>query len=71
MSRRAKQTFGQRLAVLRQQAGLSVSQLAEKAKIGRQSLYRLEEGGRQPSWNVLNGLAAALDVSLAAFDGCE
>lgn len=69
MSRDTKvETFSTRLRHLREQAGLSVAILAERVKMGRTALHRLEAGDRQPSLATARKLAMALRVSLAVFD---
>jgi transcriptional regulator with XRE-family HTH domain len=55
----------------RERQELSVQELAKKAGISRQFLYAIEAGEKAPSAPVLLGIAGALGVSLATFDGCR
>jgi transcriptional regulator with XRE-family HTH domain len=59
--------FGHRLRELREQAGLTQGQLAERAAMHRQGIVKLERGEREPSWSTLLALAKALDLDLNAF----
>lgn len=54
--------FGASLRRLREAAGLSVQQLAERAGLDRQSVYNYEAGTRRPTWDAVQQLAAALGV---------
>jgi transcriptional regulator with XRE-family HTH domain len=63
----ASPTFGQRLRALRESAGLSVAQLAERIGSPRMTIHRLESGERLPGWEMVCRLAAALDVSTEKF----
>jgi transcriptional regulator with XRE-family HTH domain len=60
-------TFGQRLRVLRTEAGLTQAQLAEKVGMQPTAVARLELGGREPGWQTVQKLAAALDVTPDSF----
>ena len=60
--------FGHRLAGLRLRAKLSVYALSKKSGITQPAIARLERGEREPAWGTVVALAAALGVSLAAFD---
>ena len=62
-----KSTFGPRLRALREAAGLTQSQLAEKADMLANALARLERGERDPLWATVLKLAEALDVSTDEF----
>jgi XRE family transcriptional regulator, fatty acid utilization regulator len=55
--------FGQRLRHLRQQRGLTLSELG--VRVGRQPPYlsRLENGKREPTLSLIGALAKALDVT--------
>jgi transcriptional regulator with XRE-family HTH domain len=59
--------FGQRLRELRERAGLTQAQLAERAGMHRQGVAKLELGEREPSWSTLLALTKALAVDLNAF----
>ena len=56
---------GTRVRLARQQAGLSVGVLAERAGIGKGSLSELENGTRNPTLSTLYAVAGALGVPLA------
>ena len=55
--------FGERLRALRHKAGLSQSQLGEKADMLPHALARLERGERTPGWDTVLRLAEALGVT--------
>jgi transcriptional regulator with XRE-family HTH domain len=55
--------FGQRLRELRERAGLTQGQLAERAGMHRQGIAKLELGEREPLWSTVQALAEALGVS--------
>ena len=60
--------FGRRLRELREQAGLTQSELGERAgKMMYQMLARYERGETEPTWPVVLRLAEALGVSTEAF----
>jgi transcriptional regulator with XRE-family HTH domain len=59
--------FGHRLRELRERAGLTQGQLAERAGMHRQGVAKLELGEREPSWSTLLALARALAVDLNTF----
>ena len=61
--------FARRLADLRTAAGLTAAQLADRAGLSRQAVWRLEEGRREPSWASVVALAEALGVSTERFRG--
>jgi transcriptional regulator with XRE-family HTH domain len=65
----AEQTFGQRLKQLREEAGLTQPQLAERAGMNRFGVAKLEQGQREPSWDTVQRLAKALGVGCSAFEG--
>jgi transcriptional regulator with XRE-family HTH domain len=54
--------FGSRLRVLREAAGLTQEELAEKVGMNYQNIGRLERGDRSPSWKTVLKLAEALGV---------
>lgn len=60
-------TFGSRLRALRQEAGLTQQQLAERLGMLPTNITRLETGGRQPSWDLVVRLAKALGVPTDSF----
>lgn len=55
--------FSTNLRTFREQRGWSVSDLAEAAKCSRVSVYKFEDGSRQPAWRMVQRLADALGVS--------
>jgi transcriptional regulator with XRE-family HTH domain len=63
--------FGAKLKELRERAGLSQAQLAEKAAMNVFGVAKLEQGQRDPSWASVLALAAALGVDCSAFAECE
>jgi transcriptional regulator with XRE-family HTH domain len=60
-------TFAARLKELREAAGLSQSQLAERAGMHRFGVSKLEQGLREPSWATVQAIASALGVSCESF----
>ncbi len=59
--------FASRLRSLREERGLTVYALAQKAGITRQFIGRLESEQLRPSWDTVVTLADALEVSTEAF----
>jgi transcriptional regulator with XRE-family HTH domain len=59
--------FGVRLRLLREQAGLNQSQLAERAGTTQATVARLEAGRQEPAWPLVLQLADALTVPLEEF----
>ena len=53
-------TFAERLRAAREKAGLRPVDLARAAGLTRQSVGHLEQGIRQPSWQTVQQLVAAL-----------
>jgi transcriptional regulator with XRE-family HTH domain len=60
-------TFAERLKRLREAAGLSQPELAERAGMNRFGVAKLEQGVREPSWATVQALAAALGVTVLDF----
>ena len=58
-------TFGQVVRAKREQAGLSQEQFAERADLDRTYVSGVERGVRNPTLQVINRIAKALDVPLA------
>jgi transcriptional regulator with XRE-family HTH domain len=58
--------FGARLRELREQAGLSQQQLADKAKLSQRGIANWELGLREPMFSMAVALATALEVPLEA-----
>jgi transcriptional regulator with XRE-family HTH domain len=59
--------FAERLRELRTAAGLSQTELAEKAGMTQGAVGHLERGTREPQWASVVALADALGVSCEAF----
>ena len=59
--------FAARLRELRAAAGLTQRELAERAGMHPQSLVKLENEDREPTWATVLVLAAALGVKVQAF----
>lgn len=64
-----KPNFGERLKHLREHAGLSQQQLANRLGAWRESVARWETGSRAPSWQTVCALAGTLGVEVGAFHG--
>ena len=64
-------TFGKKLKELREAAGLTQLELAEKVGIDRTTIARLEIDRAVPSWPVVSDLAKVLGVSCEAFPAME
>ena len=60
-------SFGERLKQLREAAGLTQPELAERAGMNRFGIAKLEQGVREPTWATVQALARALGVSVATF----
>ncbi|MEW5810508.1 MAG: helix-turn-helix domain-containing protein [Actinomycetota bacterium] len=60
---------GRRLRELRSERGLSLSELARRAGVGKGSLSEIEAGKRNPTVETLYALCAPLDVPLTALVG--
>ena len=58
---------GARLKELRNTAGLTQPELAEKAGFTKSAIADLESGRRKPLWETVLKLAAALNVDCSAF----
>lgn len=61
-------TFARRLRALREAAGLSVPQLAERAGLPRTAVWKLENGQSRPFLETAQKLVKALGVSLSEFE---
>ena len=62
-----KKLIGERIKVLRKQAGLTQEQLAELVGLDARHLSRLEVGRHFPSLDSLERIAGALNVPLVEF----
>ena len=71
MAKKKTTGFGLCLRELREAAGLSQAQLAERAGMHLHGVTKLEQGYREPSWATVLALAKALGVSTDAFAGCN
>lgn len=63
--------IGQRIAEVREQAGLTQSALARAMGISQSAVSQIESGERNPSYDMLRQVAKALDVSVAYLAGAE
>jgi transcriptional regulator with XRE-family HTH domain len=63
--------FCERLQQLREKAGMTQEQLAERSGVKLWTLRGYEQGRREPSWKAALALAAALGVAAEAFADCE
>ena len=59
--------FGPRLKQLREQAGLTQPQLAERAGMAKAGIANLEQGRTSPAWATVIALCEALAVTPDAF----
>lgn len=59
--------FAEVLKRLREAAGLSQAQLAERSGVAVSYLRELEQGRRQPGWEKVQALAKALELPTDAF----
>jgi transcriptional regulator with XRE-family HTH domain len=59
--------LGVRLKQLREERGLSQSQLADAVDVERNHIYRIEAGKTNPTIGLMRDLAGALGMSLAEF----
>jgi len=59
--------FAGRLRELREAAGWTQQELAERAGLTRDGIAQLERGRRQPVWETVIALCGALDVSSEEF----
>jgi transcriptional regulator with XRE-family HTH domain len=59
--------FAVRLKTLREAAGLTQQQLARRAGLHLGSLFKIEQGLREPLWDTVCKLADALDVTVTEF----
>jgi transcriptional regulator with XRE-family HTH domain len=59
--------FAARLREMRESAGLTQEQLADRAGVKRDAVARWEAGKREPGWSSVLALCQALGVSCEAF----
>lgn len=62
-------SLGARVRVVRQRAGLSQAQLAERAGVANETISRLERGSFEPSLSTLIAVADVLEVDLDSLVG--
>lgn len=67
MAKKRSTGFGSRLRELRQTAGLTQAELAERAGMHLHGITKLEQGDREPAWSTVLDLAQALGVSVETF----
>jgi transcriptional regulator with XRE-family HTH domain len=63
----ASELFAPRLRELRDRAGLTQKQLAERSGLSQNAVSQWESGIREPSWGAILALADALGVDCRAF----
>jgi transcriptional regulator with XRE-family HTH domain len=61
--------IGHRIASLRRWYGWTQTELAEQLGVSRMTVYRYEEGGREPSLAMLRRLAEVLEVDVGELVG--
>ncbi|WP_132013183.1 helix-turn-helix domain-containing protein [Hydrogenispora ethanolica] len=59
--------IGQRIKQLREQQNMSVSALAKLAGISQPNLWRIENEGQQPTFDILERIINALGMTLSDF----
>lgn len=64
-----RRRFGDRIRLLRAEAGLTQERLAELAHLDRSYLANVEGGGRNPTLDVMHRLAVALKVDIGDLFG--
>jgi transcriptional regulator with XRE-family HTH domain len=60
--------FARRLKELREGAGLTQAQLAERCQLHLSAVFKLEQGRRAPSWDTVQALCKGLGVPCTAFE---
>ena len=63
---RLRKKFGQRIASLRQAAGMSQEAFADRCGFARSYMSRIERGGANPSLDAIETLASGLKVPVKA-----
>lgn len=66
-----RRAVGSRIAAARSERGMSLSELARRASIGKGSLSEIESGQRNPTLDTLYAIAGPLGVPLTALLGEE
>ena len=62
-----KTTYGVALRAIRERQGLTVSDLAERTGLSRQTLGNLESDRNEPRWSIACRIADALGVGMDKF----
>jgi transcriptional regulator with XRE-family HTH domain len=65
----AEDTFGARLKRLREDAGLTQQELADRSGLSKSNMAKLEQDQYNPTWPTVQALAKALKLSCTAFEG--
>jgi transcriptional regulator with XRE-family HTH domain len=60
-----RQRFGERVRLLRGEAGMTQEDLADRSGIGRVFISQLENGHKEPCLDVMDALAGTFKISLA------
>src|SRR5436305_1708171 len=60
--------FAIKLKALRESAGLTQEELAQKAGLHVGAVFKLEQGRREPTWATVQTLCKALGVNCQAFE---
>jgi transcriptional regulator with XRE-family HTH domain len=63
--------FGLRLRQLREKAGLTQKELADRARLSQNGISQWEAGKREPAWSAVLALCHALGVDCRAFCGAD
>ena len=64
-------TFAEKLRQLRDAAGLTQEQMAERSGINLWTIRGYEQGRREPNWKGVLSLAKALNVAAEVFSECD
>ncbi len=64
----AAPTFGQILKSLRESAGITQEQLANRSGLHLGAVFKLEQGRREPAWSTVQALCRALGVGCSSFE---
>ena len=64
----AEETFGARLRRLREDAGLTQQELADRISTHRMTIAKLEQNENGPTWTTVKALARALGTNCLAFE---
>jgi transcriptional regulator with XRE-family HTH domain len=67
MAKKKSTGFATRLRELREAAGLTQAQLAERSGMHTHGVTKIEQGDREPSWATVLALAGALGVNVSVF----